>query len=258
MRIAARVSVLCLVSLLVPAAARAEPWVHRPMTLSRHDFALDLGLGVGHRPLPREDATGLGLNLELSAGIASMVELGVRTGLRFGRDGRASGADVYGRTFDTETYGTGGETVANPELRVLWGLVRRSIVELGLEGRLVLPAEEGTHLTVVFAVPVVFHMGGVARLDSGLYVPITFADDTWTAVSIPIHLWFQIGERTFLGPLTGVRFEEGDDTDVPLGFGIGHGLSYSVDLKAWLLFPDVSGDGSAKTFGLGLGLQVRF
>src|SRR4051794_24634200 len=96
---------LCLALALPSAPALAAPWVHRPITLPRSDWAIDLGLGIGH--LDEPDATGLGLNLEASAGVTSFVQLGIRTGLRFGRDGRATQADVYGRTFETETYGYG-------------------------------------------------------------------------------------------------------------------------------------------------------
>ena len=60
-------------------------------------------------------------------------------------------------------------------------------------------------------------------------------------------------------PLTGVRINNpGGHTTVPLGFGIGYAASYDVDIRTWILFPDVKGDGSAKSFGAGVGLQVRF
>jgi hypothetical protein len=55
-----------------------------------------------------------------------------------------------------------------------------------------------------------------------------------------------------------VRFHQNDDESVPLGLAIGTSLAYDADLRFWLLFPDVSHDGSAKHFGGGVGLYVTF
>ncbi len=242
-------------TLVLPVTAEAA-WVDRSLTLSRADFALDTGLGIGH---VEKDFTGFGLNLELAAGLTSDVQLGIRTGIRFGTDGRVTRADQYGRTFDTETYGTGGDSVANPEISVLWAAARGAVAELGLEGRLYLPTEDGTNLGIMVAVPLRLHLGGAARLDTGIYVPIIFDDNKRTVVSFPFHLWFQISNRTWLGPLTGVRYHNpGGGTTVPLGFGLGYALSHATDLRTWLLFPDVNHDGSARNFGAGVGLEARF
>src|SRR5438876_5476978 len=116
--------------------ASAAPFVNRPLTLSRSEWALDFGLGLNHvRANP--DYTGFGLNFEVAAGITSFVQLGVRTGVRIGREGRASQADYFGRPFETETYGTWHDTVADPEISLRWALVH-STAELGLEWRLYL------------------------------------------------------------------------------------------------------------------------
>ena len=89
--------------------AQAEPFVHRDLTLPGGVWAIDLGLGVGHvdRPAPVEDITGLGFNLEVKGGLTPRLQLGLRTGIRVGIDGRTTQADRYGRTFETETYDTG-------------------------------------------------------------------------------------------------------------------------------------------------------
>ena len=232
--------------------AQATPFVYRPITLPRSDWALDFGLGLGHVP----DVTGFGMNLELKGGLTSFLQLGIRTGFRFGRDGRAVQADDYGRMFDTETYGTDHETLANPELSLRWALIH-SAAELALEGRVYIPVEDGTRLGVMVALPLALHVGGVARFDTGMYVPILFYDHTHVEVSFPLHLWFQVTNALYLGPLTGVRFHDGD-TDVPFGFGLGCAMSYDIDLKTWLLFPDLNHSGGGKVFGAGVGLQVRF
>ncbi len=79
--------------------------------------AVDIGGGLGHIPDP-DGRTGFGLNLELKAGVGPGLELGIRTGIRADDAGRATQADRYARPFDTETYGTNFDTVANPELHL--------------------------------------------------------------------------------------------------------------------------------------------
>src|SRR5690348_8459560 len=93
------------------SASAAERWVDRPLTLHRLVFAGDVGLGVGHRAFRQPGApsyTGPGMNLEGAIGITERVELGLRTGIRFGDDGRVVQADSYARTLWTETWGTRG------------------------------------------------------------------------------------------------------------------------------------------------------
>lgn len=245
--------------LLAAPAAEAAPWVYRAQTLSRSDWALGLGLGIGHDDASGgNDPTGMGLNLETKVGLTSLLQLGLRTGVRFGNDGKATRADQYGRPFETETYGTGHDGLANPEVSLRWGLVRGRIAELSLDTRMYLPIEEGTEAGIMIGLPMAFHIGGAARLDTGIFVPIIFGPgDTHTVVSLPLHLWFQVSDVLALGPMTGVRFQDGHDA-VPFGFGLAYATSYDSDLKTWMLFPDVSGDGSAKSFGFGVGLEIRF
>src|SRR5215471_9301161 len=118
----ARLAAALALALPVAWAARAEaaaPFIYRSITLPRGDVALDLGLGLGHDDVdPGPSRTGFGLNLEIAAGITSEVELGVRTGIRLDTDGQITQADRYGRPFDTETYGTNGDRVANPEVHL--------------------------------------------------------------------------------------------------------------------------------------------
>ena len=47
-------------------------------------------------------------------------------------------------------------------------------------------------------------------------------------------------------------------SEYPLGFGLGVALTGAVDLRTWLLFPDISGDAAARRFGAGVALQIRF
>lgn len=256
------VSMLAVVS--APGAARAAPrYVERPLTLPRLVFAGDAGIGVAHVRFGRSDFTGAGLNLEGAIGITDSVELGLRTGVRLGDDARFLGADAFGRTLFTETYGTGGDTVANPELRVRWAAYSGRVVEVGLDGRLYLPVEEGTRTGVMFGVPLAFHIGEIMRIDLGLYLPVVFSDPVAIVVSVPGYFWFQVSRAVWLGPMVGLRHVDPGGParsrdDLLLGFGLGYQVASAVDLK-WMLFaPRVNaGRDELRAFGAGFGVQFR-
>ena len=117
-----------------------------------------------------------GINLEAAVGLTDWVELGVRTGLRFGSGFDCSlESDNYARLFDRQYIDGGNDVLANPELRVRGALLRGPVAELGLEGRLFVPAETGTEAALEFGVPIALHLGGSVRFDTGVYVPILFA-----------------------------------------------------------------------------------
>ncbi len=248
-----------LVPALASTAAAAPPWVDRHLVLPRHDFAFDVGLGIGHAEGVEDDTNGVGLNLEGAVGITERLEFGFRTGARFGAEGRGTAADFYGRLWDTDTYNLGVDTFANPEARLRYGLVGGDVFELGLEARLYLPIADGSEFGVAPGLPVMIHFGDVARLDTGILVPIIFTDpDTTTIISFPARLWFQASNRLWLGPISGVRIvNPGNDTQVPLGFGLGYQVSAAVDLKTQFLFPDVERANATDFFGASVGLQFR-
>jgi hypothetical protein len=257
LRVGATAALATALWLAAGSRAQAAPeWIFRRLTLPRGDVALDLGLGLGH---DNRSTTGFGMNLEIAFGVTHDVELGLRTGTRIGSDGEATQADRYGRTFDTETYGTGFDAVANPELRMTWAVAQGSMVHLGLEGRVYLPIESRTRVGVMFAVPLRLRLGAV-RVDTGVYVPILFDDPTQTRISFPFHIWLQASRTLWLGPLLGVKFVNGNGshTQYPLGFGLGTALANAIDLRMWFLFPDINQDQAARTFGAGLALQIRF
>jgi hypothetical protein len=247
----------------IAAPANAAPgFVYRSLVLPRHDVALDLGVGYGHEPLgPDTSHGGFGMNLEIAGSVSYDLELGLRTGVRLDGDARGIQADRYARPFDTETFGTGHDTMANPELHLRWLVARGSAVQLGLEGRAYLPFEQGTYFGMMFALPLWLRLSSV-RFDTGLYVPIIFADPgTKNAISIPLHIWIQASSTFWLGPLLGVRIvnnNPGSHTEYPFGFGLGSMLAHNIDLKAWFLFPDMNRDQAARWFGAGVGLQIRF
>lgn len=237
-------------------AHAARPFINRDLVLRHGEVALDLGFGVGHAPptLYSPSESGLGMNLELSIGIARDAEIGVRTGFRLTDAGQRTRADQYGRTFDTETYGTGIDRIANPEIHVRWGIAHGPSAELGFELRAIMPIEENTRFGMVLGLPVALHTG-VIRLDTGVYVPILFYHDTLTIVSVPAHLWIQASPTLWLGPLFGIQVYHPGGATYPVGFGIGNMLSAALDLRAWFLFPDVNDN---DRYGGGVALQIRF
>lgn len=239
----------------------AERWVDRPMTLHRLVFAGDVGLGLSHQRVPGagNDLLGLGMNLEAALGVTERLELGFRTGIRFGDEGRGTGADQYGRTLWTETYNTGIDTVANPEFRIRWVAYSGSVAEVGLDGRVIIPVDGFSKAGLMFGVPLAFHVSDLLRIDTGAYIPIVFGDRL-NGLSIPAYFWFQTSERLWLGPMAQLRFiKEGvgdHDAHLLLGFGLGYQVASAVDLKTMILFPTVEDDILRKV-GLGFGVQFR-
>jgi hypothetical protein len=254
--------VLALALSLAATVAQAAPqWIFRGLTLPRGDVALDLGLGLGHQPIDaNRSITGFGMNLEIAVGVTHELELGLRTGARLDNEGQATRADQYGRAWQTETHGTGVDRIANPELSMRWAVAQGSTVKLGLEARAYLPIEANTRFGVMFALPLRLRLGAV-RVDTGIYVPVIFTDPTTSFISFPFHLWIQASRTLWLGPLLGVRIvnDRGASyNEYPLGFGLGVAMAAAIDLRTWILFPDMSGDAAARTFGAGLALQIRF
>lgn len=243
-------------------AGAAPPWAERHIVLPEHDFAFDAGLAVAHVEGDPDDINGVGMSLEAAFAVTERLEIGFRTGLRFGDDGRATGADYYARLWDTDTYNTGTETFANPEARLRYGLLGGDVVELGLEARLWLPLPDNSEFGIAPGLPIMLHLGDRVRLDTGVLIPIIFTDpETTLIISFPARLWFQATDKLWLGPITGVRVvndnNDNDDTQVPLGFGLGYQISSAVDLKTQFLFPDVDRDNATDVFGASVGLQFR-
>ncbi len=239
------------------AASAADQWVSRPITLPRATFAFDAGLGVSHLGLGNDvSITGAGANLEGAVGITSHIQLGVRTGIRAGADGKALGADAYGRLFDSLTYGVGRDTLANPEISLRGAIVRTEVVELALDGRTWLPVEPGTRPGILFGVPVLIHLGGLARLDMGGYALLVTTNPVQGGILVPVDVWFQPTRKLWLGPLTGLRFRK-NGTDLRAGFGLGYQLASFVDFKTQFVFPQINQDDGRREFGFGAGVQIR-
>ncbi len=246
---------------VAPRAVAAPPFIYRGIVLPRGAVALDFGVGLAHEPtVPSGSVTGTGLNAEISGGLTNEVELGFRLGFRLDDAGQRLQADRYGRPFQTETYGARNDRTANPEVHARWAMARGSSIELGLDLRAYLPIEQRSRFGLMLGVPLSLRAASI-RIDTGLFVPVVFYDPTATVVSVPVHLWIQVTHVVWLGPLFGFKVvsENGaSHHEYPLGFGLGAALGRAVDLRSWLMFPDINRAQAARTFGAGLALQIRF
>lgn len=237
-----------------PASATAPPF--RSLNLPANQFELGLGAGVGHRGDPLND-NGLGVNLELGYGISHNLELRFRTGLRFGVEARSMAADRYARPVETETYDTGSETIANPELGLRFNLVHGATAEIALDAKAYLPLSG--RFGVMAGVPLALHLGNRLVLDTGVFIPVIFEENsTYTEISIPMHLWIKSQGGVFFGPMTGVIFPNHGDTVVPFGVGVGTALSYDADVRFWVIADDIANGHASSMWGGGVGLYINF
>lgn len=238
-------SILAL-ALSAPTAALAYP---DPLVLPASRLQLGFGFGLAHRDPP--SVTGMGFNIEAKFGLGGGAELGFRTAVR-NNEGRATNADIYARPSDFQTFGTGNDTFANPELRI-----RQAITAaLALEARAYIPFDGP--FGFMLAAPL--HLrGSSVQLESGVYVPLIFrSGSTESWVSIPVQLWFATSAGSNIGLLTGARLANpGGNWSVPIGMGFDRTLSQAADLVLWFMFPDITRDSAAKQFGGGAALRFR-
>jgi len=268
---------------LAASAARAEkPWIERPLALGTLHARIEAGVGLGQ--YTGVDATtgallgqkfGTGSNLEAALGLPFFGEVSVRTGYRFGNPGALAGADYYARLFDHEG-GLGPSVVgndpwANPEIRLRGALVDLKVFAIGLESRFIVPIANNTDFAVAPGVPMMIRIPTIARIDTGVFLPIAFTDKTQYTISIPAQLWFQV-ENFFFGPMTGVRYNRVMETtidtsgvkqttttgrtDIPAGIGAGYTLGGMLDVKAQLYTLRINDSDWSKFLGGGIGVAL--
>jgi hypothetical protein len=251
-------------------ASAAPPWVDRRIVLSGEPIAgsVDVGMGFGHTELGffRNNviaANGVGFNTEAVLGLVSRVDIGLRLGLRVNQESALSQSDTYARFYGPQpTYPTSGaDTFANPEFRVRGKIVDVGVFELGLEGRMIFPATNGSRFGASFGVPMAIHGGHFVRVDTGVYTTIVAYDNNPPVIfEAPANIWFQATDKVFLGPMSGFRayanYLQNPSFDFILGFGLGVHLVKWLDLKTQFVFPRVNE--GAQFFGAGVGVGFVF
>jgi hypothetical protein len=245
-------ALLC--TLLLSRAAYATPrYVDRPITLpGKLSGSVDLGLGYGHLG-GGSGLDGVGFTAEGVLGIKGFLDLGLRIGLRPGRESPFTQADYYGRMFDREAFWLSGvATAANPEFRVRGKILSQGPFEMGIEGRLFMPVSQGAGL--MFGAPFQASLEHTLKIETGVFVPIGFYGSTAVGLNLPLRVNFQLSENGWIGPSTGLRFSSlrGQDVSVPIGFGGGYSVSRIADIKGELYLPRVN-DG-LNAFGMGIGV----
>jgi hypothetical protein len=261
------------------------PFVDVPLTLPPLHFAADVGVGFGTSqtfgPSDPNDLSsplvstgshvGAGTSLEAAVGLPFLGELGVRIGYRFDDDGIAGNADHFARLFDPIVSEPGASQLTNPEIHLRGSLIAERVFELGLEGRVILPTDSSTtpdgqrisFFAITPGLPVRVHVPGLLRVDTGIYLPLSFNSSTSYSVDIPAQAFFAY-QNAFFGPVTGIRFNTpggGQDgsVDVPLGIAGGYTLAGRVDLKVQVRTERVNDPNWASQYlggGLGVGLRL--
>jgi hypothetical protein len=208
---------------------------------------------------------GTGINADAALGVGHGLELGARLGARLDDYGRGLRADEVARGFETETFGTGVNRFANPELRLRWRAARRRWLEAGLDERLVLPTGPDPNVSEVFGAWISAHAPGVARADVGVDGALTWQRfDTGTrvipALGVPIRLWLNVTRGLFVGGVATSRY------DAPTPYTSSHlrttlgavgGYRFGLcDLMLGAYLIDVVNDGVDRS-GLGLSLSCR-
>jgi hypothetical protein len=145
--------------------------------LSPRRLLLSVGAGYANMSYPVEASLRNTLvagawNMEAALGLGHELEAGLRLGLRTWGSA-ALRADEVARGSDTETFGTGLSTLANPELRVRWRVIRWRRIEAGLEDRVVIPWLGETSPTEVLGPWASVHLARVLRVDAGLNGVVT-------------------------------------------------------------------------------------
>jgi hypothetical protein len=267
---------------LSSTSARAEDetrWVDRKMSLPPLVIAIDGGLGLGHWDVsatatdPQNGqtitestgGTGLGFNAEGSIGIIEHLTVGARViGLNFSEDSKVSEASAYASAFDLQNvypFFSGADTFANPALWGRYQFVDMPNVEVGVEARIFVPFAEGTRVGLMGGVPVSIHLPGSFRLDTGGFVAIGAYDPVLFYFHIPAQAWFNVTDKLFLGPITGLSvasYANNTTTSINLGFGIGYSVLPQMDIKVLPIYwPGINNDNGASNFGMSAGVEYR-
>ncbi len=217
----------------------------------------------------RRTILGGGWNLEGAVGLGRGFEVGARVGLR-DQEGRAVHADQAARVLDTETFGTGLGTVANPELRLRWRLLHLGRFEVGVEERVVFPIPRYPDVTNLLGAWASLHGGSLWRADVGLGAVLIWRSfaagrELQPGLGLPVRFHVSITSRLFASLFAtthhlGATASAPSHTSVTAGLGLGYRYRACDVVAAYQRFDIFASDvlqGSVDRTGLGLGLSCR-
>ena len=252
-----------------PARAE-EPWVHDAQVLAARRVRVSAGVGLALLSHAKLDggtlyALGSGVSLEEAVGLGHGLEIGARFGVRLEDVGRGLRADSVARGFDTQTFGTGLSTVANPELRLRLRAMQWSWGEAGFEDRIVLPIKPDPAVTEVLSAWISIHRWQRVRVDAAVTGWATWQSLADRGVldpgfAVPVSVWASVSRRLFAGIITSTQYLAGTpyssgSAKLTLGLGIGYRLG-ACDVTGATYLLDVL-DGGTERIGLGFGLTCR-
>ncbi len=123
----------------------------------------------------------------------------------------------------------GADLYRNPSAFLTYGMDMGNF-DIGVRATAILPVQEDSDFALNPGVPVLFRGSGF-RLDTGVYLPIIFGDETLISLNIPVRPAFQATPNIFVGLDTGFNIfalsgPEGLDSQqtVPLGVFGGYTL----------------------------------
>jgi len=217
----------------------------------------------------RMSIIGWGWNLEAAAGLGHNLEIGARLGLR-DAEGRAIHADEAARVMDTETFGVGLGTVANPELRLRWRVLSRGRIEAGIEDRIVFPVPRYLDVTEVLGAWASLHGGRFVRVDVALnavFIWRSFAAGRvfQPGLGLPVRFSVNITSGLFAGVVATTHYFASTtytaaQTTVTVGAGLGYRYRACDLYAAYQRFDAFSSEvanGATEHTGIGLALSCR-
>ncbi|TNF27589.1 MAG: hypothetical protein EP329_19270 [Deltaproteobacteria bacterium] len=118
----------------------------------------------------------------------------------------------------------------NPRLSVMYRFVR-SVVEVGAYVGVTIPVQDGSDLVLTPGLPVLLGLTTTTRATTGIYLPMTFGDETIVSLSIPFEFAVNFNPQFFLFASTGIGVPDMDFDafNMPLGVGVGYSLAAAAD-----------------------------
>ncbi len=191
-------------------------YVERPLTLSRLTLAPELELSV-----VRESPFVASVNAHPPAEAVAGLSLGATFGIT--RDFEISAVVLPLELNAANENGQRTFRYGSPILGATFRFYHSHVLEVGARLQGTIYTESGaTGALITPSVPLLFHLGTRARIDTGVALPITArAGTTSTGLQIPFALAVDVIEPFHLGVNTGLVFEDiGRSTaaGIPLGF----------------------------------------
>ncbi len=236
----------------------------RPLSLPSGMVLLQWGVAYGTSSIGRtfSDRGGLGLSMDVSAGLGRHFQIEAGTGVRLG-DGAQLSADRYGRVWRDEVFQTGNRFIGNPWVKLRWSFLdgAERVFRAGVELMLQAPLAQNTAWSMALGLPVqVVLPGARLRVESGLFLQSVLSEGSTLreVLNIPLRLLWSPFDELGVGLVTGVQVgnvfrDEVVGPNVQFGLTLRYRAGQNVELGAQWLLPAASPHGSD---AMGFGFSV--